>query len=937
MNASWNELFTTLKSSNELPSFFGRTGGPRSSSDAAGGALSVEEVKRSMRTLLLIRAYQVRGHILAKLDPLNQPRLELVPAELQPATYGFTESELDLPVFLGDTNIISGFLSQDISGHQPTIRQLLTRLKETYCGSIGVEYMHIPDREECNWIRERIETKEPFSFTAKDRINILDRLAWSTLFERFLGTKYGNTKRFGLEGCEALIPGMKAMIDTAATLGAKVIVMGMPHRGRLNMLANVVRKPLDAIFSEFNPEGTTVDDLGEGTGDVKYHLGTSYDRPTRSGGFVHLSMLANPSHLEAVNPVVLGKVRSKQLFLGDTERRQVVPVLIHGDAAFCGQGVSYETFDVPLFTDYNVGGTIHIVVNNQVGFTTDTMAARMPRASKYPTDVAKSAGAPIFHVNGDDPEAVVFVMNLAAEYRQAFKNDVVVDILCYRKDGHNEMDEPSFTQPLMYKEIRQKPNVLEKYTARLLQEGVVTQEAVLQIHSHIAGEFNDAFARKDQYRFNVQDWLSSDWSHMKSPKQFSRIRSTGVSEETFRRVARALVAVPHGFHVHKKLRTIMEKKKEMLEAGSEIDWATAEALAFGTLLDDGFVVRLSGQDVERGTFSHRHAVLHDAETNATHVPLKALEKMPGYFHACNSTLSEFGVLGYELGFSLDSPSSLVLWEAQFGDFVNGAQIIIDNFISAGQQKWLRQSGLVLLLPHGYDGQGPEHSSARLERFLQMCDGDPDVFPPMGEGERMQIQSTNMQIVNCTTPANYFHVLRRQMHRDFRKPLVLLTPKRLLKHKLAVSEMKDFLGNERFRRVLPDTAPFLKSNDKIRRLVLCSGNVYYDLIVEREEKKSDDVAIVRVEQLAPAPFDKIKAQAEKYPNAEIYWVQEEPKNMGAWFWMYHNIKTAVKDVRPKGFEPVYVGRPASASPATGSYKTHKKQLKHILDATFQHTK
>jgi len=897
------------------------------------GAAEHQRLRDSMRLMLLIRAYQVRGHLLARLDPLTNGSLNKgpEPQELQPTTYGFTEADMDRPIDLAGENLILGFLHSG-SPHR-TLREILARLKETYCGSIGIEYMHIPDRTECNWLRERIETPQQHSFTKEQKYHILDRLTWSSMFERFLGTKYSRVKRFGLDGCESLIPGMKAMIDLAADLGVENVVMGMPHRGRLNVLANVVRKPLAAILNEFHKDKDQLDDMGEGSGDVKYHLGTSYDRPTVSGKKVHISLLANPSHLEAVNPVVLGKARAKQDLSKDKDPKNTMPILLHGDAAFCGQGVVYETFDLGWWRNFTVGGTVHIIVNNQIGFTTDMKVSRTPTSSPYPTDVAKTANAPIFHVNGDDPEAVVHAMQLATEYRQAFNKDVVVDIICYRKFGHNEIDEPSFTQPLMYEKIRKQIPTLEKYRAKLVSEGVVTEEQVQKMTDTCMQEYNKAYLDSNTYTPSKMDWLSSYWKGFKSPKQISLIRKTGVPRDTLYKLGEKITSWPAGFQLHPTLEKIMERKKEMFKTGKGFDWATAEALAFGSLLLEGNIVRLTGQDVERGTFSHRHAVLHDINTDQTYVPLTNLgATAPCYIH--NSPLSEFATLGFELGYSLETPNALVLWEAQFGDFSNGAQVITDQFISCGEQKWLRQSGLVMLLPHGYDGQGPEHSSARLERFLQMTDSDPTVIPPMDESQRTQIQETNWQIVNCTTPANYFHALRRQIHRDFRKPLIVMSPKRLLRYPRAISSIDEFADDSatshgRFSRVIADNSPNLVAPKSVRRVVFCSGNVYYDLLQRREEAQSNDIALVRVEQLAPFPFDHIANQANLYPNAEIVWAQEEPMNMGAWYFIYHHMRTALQNIRGKNWEPRYVGRPASAAPATGSPKTHERQLRELL--------
>lgn len=943
VHASWASYFRSVDAGRAPGEAFTAPPTLRGATAAVppAGGVSEEDLSRrvsdSMRLLLLVRAYQVRGHTLAKLDPLTGgPLSSFVPPELLPSTYGFTDADMDRPIHLGGESVISGFLSHGSA--TVTLREILVRLKQTYCSTIGVEYMHIPDRHECNWIRERVETPEPFSFSPEQKFHLLDRLTWATLFERFLAMKYQNTKRFGLDGCETLIPGMKTMIDTAADLGVESVVIGMPHRGRLNVLANVVRKPLDALLHEFDLEGNKdhSDDLGLGTGDVKYHLGTSYDRPTASGKKVHLSLVANPSHLEAVNPVVEGKARAKQQYMGDTERTRVMPVLLHGDAAFASQGVVYETLDLGIWKNFTTGGTIHIVVNNQVGFTTALRGSRTNTASSYPTDVAKTVNAPIFHVNGDDPEAVVHTLKLAAEYRQAFKKDVVIDIICYRRAGHNEGDEPRYTQPQMYRMIEKHQSTLDLYRAKLKAEGVVDDARIKQMEDFVNEEHNKAFQASSTHVPNKADWFSSYWKGFKSAHQYSSIRPTAIPDAVISKIGATVSSLPEGMKLHPNLEKLIKRKKLMFESGKNIDWGTAEQLALGSLALEGNLIRLTGQDVERGTFSHRHAVLHDRETGETYQPLRHIDPAQAPVFVHNSSLSEYAVLGYELGFSLENPNSLVLWEAQFGDFANGAQVIVDQFISSGEQKWQRQSGLVMLLPHGYDGQGPEHSSARLERFLQLSDSDPFVIPEMDPTERRQIQQANIQVVNVTTPANYFHALRRQVHRDFRKPLIVMSPKRLLRHPRCVSSLEEFSDKgtqPRFRRVINDTAENPVSDDRIRKVLFCSGNVYYDLAERREKAAINDVAIVRVEQLAPFPFDRVAEQALRYRNATTGWVQEEPMNMGAWTFVSPHMRTALAKAAHAHAEPAYFGRAVSASTATGSAKAHKRQLTQLLDAAF----
>ncbi|KAK2991202.1 hypothetical protein RJ640_027174 [Escallonia rubra] len=925
---------------------------------ATSPGISGQTIQESMRLLLLVRSYQVNGHMKAKLDPLGLEERK-IPDDLDPALYGFTEADLDREFFLGVWRM-AGFLAENRPVQ--TLRAILTRLEQAYCGSIGYEYMHIADRGKCNWLRDKIETPAPMQYNRQRRVVILDRLIWSTQFENFLATKWTASKRFGLEGCETLIPGMKEMFDRSADLGVESIVIGMPHRGRLNVLGNVVRKPLRQIFSEFSNK--PVDEVGPyiGTGDVKYHLGTSYDRPTRGGKRIHLSLVANPSHLEAVDPVVVGKTRAKQYYSNDVDRTKNMGVLIHGDGSFAGQGVVYETLHLSALPNYTTGGTIHIVVNNQVAFTTDPKSGR---SSQYCTDVAKALDAPIFHVNGDDMEAVAHVCELAADWRQTFRSDVVVDIVCYRRFGHNEMDEPSFTQPKMYKVIRNHPSALEIYQKTLLESGQVKKDDIDNIHNKVSSILNEEFLASKDYIPKKRDWLSAYWSGFKSPEQLSRIRNTGVNPEILKNVGKAITTLPDNFKPHRAIKKIFLERAKMIETGEGIDWAVSEALAFATLLIEGNHVRLSGQDVERGTFSHRHSVVHDQETGEKYCPLDhvmmnqdeemftvsnrrglkliALDCVP--VQAKASSLSEFGVLGFELGYSMENPNSLVLWEAQFGDFANGAQVIFDQFLSCGEAKWLRQTGLVVLLPHGYDGQGPEHSSARLERFLQMSDDNPYVIPEMDPTLRKQIQECNWQVVNVTTPANYFHVLRRQIHREFRKPLIVMSPKNLLRHrdcKSNLSEFDDVQGHAgfdkqgtRFKRLIKDQNDHSDLEEGIRRLVLCSGKVYYELDEMRKKAGGDDVAICRVEQLCPFPYDLIQRELKRYPNAELVWCQEEPMNMGAYNYIAPRLCTAMK-ARGRGTidDIKYVGRAPSAATATGFIQVHVKEQAELVQKALQ---
>uniref|UniRef100_A0A7S0ZH29 2-oxoglutarate dehydrogenase, mitochondrial n=1 Tax=Timspurckia oligopyrenoides TaxID=708627 RepID=A0A7S0ZH29_9RHOD len=884
----------------------------------------------TIKLMAMIRAYRHRGHLVADLDPLNlndsvDTEDVLVPyisrRELEPSYYGFSEADLDREF------VVAG----ELPG--PAVRKLrdvYALLRKAYCGTIGTEYRHMVSKEEKVWIGSMVETPYTMmsSLSKPDKLKILRHLAEGELFEKFLSYKHSTAKRFGLEGGESIIPGLKAIVELGSELGVENIIIGMPHRGRLNVLGHIVEKSLAQIFHEFTPHDDPDADSYLGSGDVKYHLGTSQHVKLENGREVNFSLLANPSHLEAVDPVVVGKARAKQFFTGDTERKRTMPLLLHGDASFAGQGVVAETLELSDLRDYTTGGTVHVIVNNQIGFTTDP---RYARSSPYPTDVAKTVGVPIFHVNGDDVEAVVQVCRLAVEYRQRFHKDVVVDVFCYRRHGHNELDQPMFTQPLMYKRIKDHPTPLQLYSKKLIAEGVLSEAEFKELHDDVMAHFSEQFIAAKDWKPHSRDWLASQWQGIKSPGTFSPARKSGVKEDVLRSIGLDSCRIPADFKIHPLLKKIFGERRTSIELGESIDWATAESLAFGTLLAEGTHVRLSGQDCERGTFSQRHAVWHDQNEPKTYVPLNNLSKEQAVFQVCNSNLSEMGVLGFEVGYSLESPNALVLWEAQFGDFANGAQVIIDTFISAGEKKWRRQSGIVLLLPHGYEGQGPEHSSARLERFLQMCDEDPDVVPPMGEDVRRQIQEHNWQVVNATTPANYFHVLRRQIHREFRKPLVVMTPKSLLRHPQCRSTMDEFRSGTEFQRVIDDSTPGLAAPEHIRRIVFCSGKVYYDLYRERAKRDIQDVVFVRVEQIAPFPFDKVADAARKYPNADVVWCQEESKNMGAWSYVRPRIATALRVLnKDTTREPAYVGRMPSAAPATGNAQTHNEEHMNLLN-------
>lgn len=867
---------------------------------AGAGAAEVEQAAQdSIRAMMLIRTYRVRGHLAADLDPLGLHERN-IPADLTPEFHGFTGAALDRPVYLGGT---LGF-------ERATVSEIVTVLRRNYCGKVGLEYMHINDLEERRFLQVRMEGREAeIRFTPEGKSSILAKVIQAEQWEKFLARKYVGTKRFGLDGGESMVPALEAVIKYGGQYGVDAIVVGMAHRGRLNVLANVMGKPYRAIFNEFAGGATNPEDVG-GSGDVKYHLGTSSDREF-DGIKVHLSLVPNPSHLEAVDPVVLGKVRAQQVARGDSDGDTVLPVLLHGDAAFAGQGIVAECLSFSGIPGYATGGCLHYIINNQVGFTTSPQFAR---SSPYPSDVAKMVQAPILHVNGDDPEAVTFACKLAIEYRQRFNRDIVIDMWCYRRFGHNEGDEPSFTQPLMYAKIREHPPISALYAARLEQEGVIGKGWVDEQVAAVNEMFETEFEAAKSYLPNKADWFEGAWAGLNRPQTAITERRnvpTGVPEEMVREIGTVLTTVPEEVAVHKTLGRIIDARREMFESGEGFDWATAEALAFGTLLREGYGVRLSGQDSGRGTFSQRHAVWHDQKSGVKYIPLTQVG--PARFEVRDSPLSEFGVMGFEYGYSLADPRTLVLWEGQFGDFANGAQVMIDQFIAAGEAKWLRASGLVLLLPHGYEGQGPEHSSARPERFLQLCAED------------------NMQVANCTTPANYFHILRRQMNRDFRKPLVIMTPKSLLRNKQAVSSLGDFVGESHFRRIVSDLNP--PKDEDVKRLVLCTGKVAYELMEARDKAGDRNTSIIRIEQLYPFPGEAFLARLQRMTNVEtVVWAQEEPKNQGYWTHVEPRIERRLGEAGLKPKRPVYAGRDPAASPATGLAKRHAaEQAALIADA------
>jgi 2-oxoglutarate dehydrogenase E1 component len=886
----------------------------------AGTPLSNADVHQATRdsihAIMMIRAFRMRGHLHANLDPLGIAKPLEDYNELSPQNYGFTEADYDRPIFLDNV------LGLEFG----TIRQMLDILTRTYCSTLGVEFMHISDPEEKAWIQERIEgADKEISFTAEGKRAILSKLIEAEGFEQFIDVKYKGTKRFGLDGGESLIPALEQIIKRGGALGMKEIVLGMAHRGRLNVLSQVMAKPHRAIFHEFKGGSYAPDDV-EGSGDVKYHLGASSDREFDNNK-VHLSLTANPSHLEIVNPVVMGKARAKQDQLYGRsreeivpleERAKVLPLLIHGDAAFAGQGVISEILGLSGLRGHRVAGTLHVIINNQIGFTTNP---RFSRSSPYPSDVAKMIEAPIFHVNGDDPEAVVYAAKVATEFRMTFHKPVVIDMFCYRRFGHNEGDEPGFTQPLMYKTIRGHKTTVQLYGDKLIAEGLISQEEIDRMRADWRARLEAEFEAGQSYRPNKADWLDGAWSGLRTADNQDEQRrgKTSVPLKTLKEIGKKLTEVPPDFEVHRTIGRFLENRRKAISTGEGIDWATAEALAFGSILLEGNPIRLSGQDSERGTFSQRHSVLYDQRNENRYIPLNNLGPRQANYEVINSMLSEEAVLGFEYGFSLAEPRALTMWEAQFGDFANGAQVVFDQFISSGERKWLRMSGLVCLLPHGYEGQGPEHSSARLERFLQMCAED------------------NMQVANCTTPANYFHILRRQLKRDFRKPLILMTPKSLLRHKRAVSTLADLSGESSFHRLLWDDAQYygnepikLVKDSKIRRVVLSAGKVYYDLYEEREKRGIDDIYLLRVEQLYPFPAKALINELSRFRNAEILWCQEEPKNMGAWSFIEPYLEWVLAHIDARHQRVRYAGRPAAASPATGLMSKHLAQLEAFLE-------
>lgn len=849
---------------------------------------SEKDIIDSIRALMMIRAYRVRGHLAANLDPLGIEKPKEHP-ELDPSYYGFLENDYDRVIYLDNV----------LGLERATLGAILERVKKTYCGTMGVEFMHIQDPNKKAWIQERIENSLKPKIDAK---NIFTQLTRAESFEKFLNTKFPGAKRFGLEGGESLIPALEQAIDIYCQNDVKEICIGMSHRGRLSVLANIMQQPVHQILALFQGKNLNPENY-RGSGDVKYHLGYSSDRMINQQK-IHLSLNSNPSHLEAVDPVVLGKVRAKQDIRGDKARKSVAGILLHGDAAFAGQGLVAESLSLCGLEGYETGGTLHVIINNQIGFTTPPPHSR---SSPYSSDVAKVIQAPIFHVNGDHPEDVVWASSLAAEYVRTFKVDAVIDMICYRRYGHNEMDEPAFTQPLMYQAIANHPSTKTIYGQHLLQTGQITETELSDIEKEVLNHLNTAFSEASAISVNEKklDWLEGAWSKIKNSQYDCQ---TGVNIETLKTLGRTICNVPVDFTVNPKLKRQLDQKKQAIDENAPIDWSTGEALAFATLLKEGVKVRLSGQDSCRGTFSQRHAVIFDQVNEKRFLPLNNLGEEQALFEVIDSPLSEAAVLGFDYGYSTADPNALVVWEAQFGDFANGAQVIIDQFISSAEKKWLRLSGLVMMLPHGMEGQGPEHSSARLERYLQLCAED------------------NMQVVNCTTPANFFHVLRRQIHSSWRKPLIIMTPKSLLRHKRAVSNLNEFVEKTRFFPVLHD--PIIK---KASRIILCSGKVYYDLLEVRDKNQIDDIPIIRIEEYYPFPNESLQDALKPYGDVPVIWCQEENKNGGAWQFLDRRIEKVLKNLCHKNNRPFYVGRPEAASPATGIAGRHDKEQAAIIQA------
>ncbi|EUD67032.1 oxoglutarate dehydrogenase (succinyl-transferring), E1 component [Plasmodium inui San Antonio 1] len=895
------------------------------------------------RIVQLIRWYQKKGHLYAKINPLPLPNTppyssvvnETDKKKMSYSDFGFTKDDLDAE-FSFDLPSITGFSSDQ--KETSTLRSLIDRLEQTYCGTIGFEYMHITDESVVNYIVKRIEKDRKFQYDNKAKRKILENTARAFIFENYMAAKFATTKRFGIDGCETLITGMKALISRAAMVHIDSVLMSMSHRGRLNVLFNVLHKPLENMMSEFRGKTGFTDNIWGNTGDVKYHLGVEIDHlDEESNRYIHMGIVDNSSHLESVDPILMGQARAQQYYCNDKEKEKVLPITIHGDASIAGQGIAYETLQMSKLPSYDVGGTIHIVVNNQIGFTTYPVDAR---SGKYCTDIAKCIDIPIIHVNADDPEAVTYVFELALDIRNRFHIDTIIDIVGYRRFGHNELDMPKFTNPLLYDIITRHESVLDLYSKKLIREGVITQEEFEQNKTDIYNLYEEVYEKSKSFVPTPKEKYLPQWEHMVTPQKFSPSRKTGVEKKVLLDLGKQIFTIRENFHAHPIITKLFKARIDSLNTGKNIDFGTAELLAYATLLSDGFHARLSGQDSQRGTFSHRHAVLHDQLTYESYNIFDAL-KTPHSIEVNNSLLSEYAALGFEIGYSYEHPDALVVWEAQFGDFANGAQVMIDNYIASGETKWNKQSGIVMFLPHGYDGQGPEHSSARIERFLQLCDDREDIATYSVEKDKTIIQQHNMQVINCTKPSNLFHALRRQMHRSFRKPLIAITPKKMLKMRMAFDIIENFVTSTEFLPYLPEQqAHKLNAKDDIKRIILCSGQVYYDLLNYREANEIKNIAIATIEQLSPFPFKQFMQDLQTYPNLrDVIWVQEEHMNMGPWFYVSRRIEAAIQQLKRDNpdwdiavKQVFYSGRDVYAAQSAGDLNLHLYQLdEFLLDA------
>jgi 2-oxoglutarate dehydrogenase E1 component len=960
IDQSWNEYFQKIENVSNGSIEYSNKGLPNVSStiktspplldiehDIKNNSTDKISLEDTNKVNMLIRAYQRNGYIKADIDPLGIDFLKNSNSHyaiyesinnLNYKTYGFNEEDLERKFYIY-TDTISGIFSEK---SPIKLKEIIDRLEKAYCRTIGPDYMHISSKEECNFIREKFEVEwANYKSSHSEETIVFDRLAWAVLFEEFLHNKFSTHTRFGLEGLECLITGLKWFVDSCVGHGVKEITIGMAHRGRLNVLANVMKKSLSLIFGEFQGKILVFDESGQmkengeieyiQSGDVKYHLGTFNEKVYKNGKSISMDLLANPAHLEAVNPVVIGKVRAKQHFNKDESRNEYIALLIHGDAAFNGQGVVYETMQMENLKNYSIGGTVHVISNNQIGFTTSVEDGR---STPFACDILKSYECPIIHVNAEDPIALDFAFKVAADYRIKFNKDIAIDIIGYRRYGHSEIDQPMFTQPHMYRIIQKKKNILKIYQERLIKEGKISEEECKKTISKIKNLIDANYKDAENNVFEKSEWISKQWQHL-AFRKYSAPKNTGVNIKTLREINELINILPSNYNFHPTVKKIYESRFNSVASGKNIDMATAEALCWASLLEEGYTVRISGEDAQRGAFSHRHSVLYDQENDKNYIPLKKVPPNPNNFQSCNSQLSEFAVLGFELGFSYYNPDSLIIWEAQYGDFANGAQIIIDQFIASGERKWNAQTGIVLNLPHGMDGEGPEHSSARLERFLQMMDDDINHIYNLDEKDRVtQIQESNYQVCYPTTSANYFHLLRRQVKRDFRKPLIIAQSKRLLRYKMAYSTIDEFDENKRFIKVRQEFQKNIIDNRNIVKLIIaCSGQIYYDLIIRREKLKINDVAIIAVEQLGPFPYIEFIEAIDKFPNASIRWVQEEHFNQGAWEYVHSRINNLLK-ITNRGGQIDYAGRSASSAAAAAYHTIFEKEHLKLMEDAFK---